>query len=38
MADIAVVFHWSLASLDAMDLNELAEWRDHADRRSGASE
>ena len=26
MADIAYVFHWSLASMDAMELLELLHW------------
>lgn len=33
MADIAVAFHWSLASMDAMSVNELAAWRERAARR-----
>jgi hypothetical protein len=35
MADIAVVFHWSLQSMEAMDLHELARWHKHAVERSG---
>ncbi len=38
MADIAVVFHWSLESLDAMPLIELAEWRERARVRAGADD
>lgn len=30
MADIAAVFHWPLAALDAMSLAELTEWRARA--------
>ncbi|UCV02312.1 GpE family phage tail protein [Dechloromonas denitrificans] len=38
MADIAVIFHWSLESMAAMDLLELAQWRERARLRSGADE
>lgn len=34
MADIAVVFHWPLESMDALSLLELAEWRQRADVRA----
>lgn len=34
MADIAVVFHWPPASMAAMDLQELSEWRERARERS----
>ncbi len=30
MADIAAIFHWSLASLQALPLDELLDWRDRA--------
>ncbi len=30
MADLAIVFGWSLTDLDAMDLHELLEWRERA--------
>lgn len=33
MADIALIFHWPLASLDAMSVTELAAWRERAARR-----
>lgn len=36
MADIAAVFHWTPAVMDAMPLTELAEWRERARVRSGA--
>ena len=38
MADIAAIFHWEPAAMDAMELQELAEWREHARRRSGADQ
>lgn len=38
MADIATIFHWSLRDMEAMTLAELATWREHAYRRSGATE
>jgi len=42
MADIAAVFHWSLADLLAMDVMELFAWRDRAvarwNRMQGAEE
>lgn len=38
MADIAVVFHWDLPTLEAMSINDLALWREHARRRSGTKE
>lgn len=38
MADIAAVFHWPPAALEAMSLTDLAEWREHARRRCGAEE
>lgn len=38
MADIAAIFHWSLASMDAMSLEDLAAWRERARLRSGAEE
>lgn len=30
MADVAVVFHWSLAELCALPLGELIAWRERA--------
>lgn len=30
MADIAAIFHWSLADLAALDLADLIMWRDLA--------
>lgn len=36
MANIAVVFHWSLAAMDAMDLLELIDWHERARIRSQA--
>lgn len=38
MADIAIIFHWPLAAMDSMSLNELAAWRERARVRSGADE
>jgi len=38
MADIAAVFHWPPAAMESMDITELADWREHASRRSGAEE
>lgn len=38
MADIAVVFHWPLADLAALDLLELAEWRERAAERAQREE
>lgn len=34
MADIATVFHWPLPDLEAMDVVELAEWRERAQVRA----
>jgi len=33
MADIAAVFHWSLASMEDMDFAELLAWRERAVNR-----
>ena len=33
MADIAMVFRWGPEQMAAMDLAELAEWREHARKR-----
>ncbi|WP_080414538.1 GpE family phage tail protein [Burkholderia ubonensis] len=33
MADIALVFHWSPAVMDAMPLPELLDWRERARER-----
>ena len=30
MADIAGIFHWPLCELKALDMDELAEWRERA--------
>ena len=38
MADIATVFHWSLSSMEAMSLKELAEWRQLAAKAAGDPE
>jgi len=34
MADIALVFHWSPETMDAMDIAELMEWREAARLRN----
>lgn len=34
MADLAVVFHWAPADMDALSLTELMEWRERARVRS----
>lgn len=36
MADIAAVFHWTPAAMDAMPLEELMQWRERARERCGA--
>lgn len=33
MADVAVVFHWPLSELAALELEELMHWREQARRR-----
>ncbi len=33
MADLAIVFHWSLRDMDSMSLGELMEWRERARQR-----
>lgn len=38
MADIAVVFHWPLAELEAMALGDLIMWREQARRRHESKE
>lgn len=38
MADIAVMFAFSLTELSAMSLTELVEWRERARVRSGADQ
>ncbi len=38
MADIAAIFHWSLAELDAMPIEDLIAWRKRAADRSGAEQ
>ncbi|VBB13940.1 MULTISPECIES: GpE family phage tail protein [Burkholderia cepacia complex] len=30
MADVATVFHWSPAVMDAMSVSELMDWRERA--------
>lgn len=35
MADVAAVFHWSLASLRDMEVEELLGWHDLAKERAG---
>lgn len=35
MADIASVFHWSPDVMDAMEILELARWREQARGHSG---
>jgi len=36
MADVAVILHFSIAEMSAMDLPELMAWRQRAVERSGA--
>jgi len=38
MADIAVVFGFSLTEMSAMSLSELIQWRERAYVRSGANQ
>jgi hypothetical protein len=38
MADIAVIFHWPPAAMDAFTLTELMDWRERARERSGAND
>ena len=38
MADVAIIFHWSPAVMDSMDLSELMGWREQAARRSKPSD
>jgi len=38
MADIAVVFHWSLESMEALEVSELLAWRERAAKRCGVDE
>jgi hypothetical protein len=38
MADIAVMFAFSLTELSSMSLTELVEWRERARVRSGADQ
>ncbi|NIJ70600.1 GpE family phage tail protein [Xanthomonas sp. 60] len=33
MADIAMAFHFSLSDMQAMDLNQLMQWRERAAQR-----
>ncbi|MFM0009686.1 GpE family phage tail protein [Paraburkholderia sediminicola] len=37
MADIATVFGWTPATMDAFSLIELMEWRERARQRSGTN-
>ena len=30
MADIAIIFHWPLSEMAAMDIEELMDWHDKA--------
>lgn len=36
MADIAAIFGWTPADMNALSLAELADWRERARARSGA--
>jgi hypothetical protein len=38
MADLAVVFHWTPAAMDGMDVAELMQWHQRARVRSGAED
>ncbi|WP_076879655.1 GpE family phage tail protein [Bordetella sp. H567] len=38
MADIAVVFHWPPAAMDALSLTELMDWRERARVRATPEE
>ena len=38
VADIAVIFHWRPAEMDAMTVEELLLWRDQAAARSGGDQ
>lgn len=38
MADIAAIFHWSLAELDAMPIEDLIAWRKLAAERGGGEQ
>jgi len=38
MADIAVVFHWSLESMEAMEFSEILAWRERAAKRCEVEE
>lgn len=38
MADIAAIFHWPLADLAALEIEELVDWRQRAYERSGAEQ
>ena len=33
MADIAMIFHWTPATMDTMDLSEIYAWRNRAVKR-----
>ena len=33
MADVACIFHWSLADMDKMEIEDLVEWADRAAER-----
>lgn len=37
MADLAMVFHWGVADMDPMTLEELADWRERARVRNQSS-
>lgn len=34
MADIACIFHWSLADMNDMEIEELVEWAERAAERA----
>lgn len=38
MADVAVIFSFTLSELSAMGLEELMQWRERARLRSGATQ
>jgi hypothetical protein len=38
MADLAMVFHWGPQDLAALDLSELADWRERARERAEPAE
>lgn len=38
MADLAVVFHWAPAEMDAFTVEDLMQWRERARERTEAKE